>query len=327
MHLQGVRARTQFLVASFLCFVLTGCSSYGLISAAPEQSRPVVVEFTEGQLLGWTEVPANAYFVPESQLIIVNQPEQVSNVPDTGRPGWVSATMAAAVLMGGGGTGGMVLGGTGKINLEGMEEAARINLTSLATHMTREIINTNQFADFFVTSKAPSLPVLSVFTTVILTYVNDSDAIPFILLKASLSDSSGKSEVWATRYFVSSGKPLPVTGKGSWAELGSAGIESALAPDLKRSINFMLSDISSPKVRNDNELYMIQSRFPYLKGRIQIVGHILDEDSQSIYFAPKIDDSMAFSGIHILDKSVTKYRKAIKGDGGIAGFRVPKERD
>lgn len=98
-----------------------------------------------------------------------------------------------------------------------------------------------------------------------------------------------------------------------------------LTGDLERAIDFMLSDISGPKARDDQGLYMVQSRFPYFKERIQTVGYKLAEDNQSIYFAPKIDDSMAFSGIHILNKSVTDYRKAAKGDVGLAGFRVVNE--
>lgn len=318
--------RVPFLVTAILCFLQAGCSSYALINAAPDQSRPVVVEFTEGQLLGWTEVPVAAYFVPESQLIIVGQPGQVGNVPDTGRPFWISALGAASAIMGGGGTGGGP-GGGGKIDLQGSEDAMRINLTSHANRITRQLIAAGYYGNHFAASDTPSLPVLSVFTTAILNYLNDTDAILFILLKASIEDASSRSGTWETRYFVTSGKALPVVGDGSWAELGSDGIESALAPDLKRAIIFMLSDVSSPKARDDKELYMVRSHFPYLKERVQTVGYKLDEDNQSIYFAPKIDDSMVFSGIHILDKSVTNYRKAAKGDVGLAGFKVLEKAD
>ncbi len=311
-------------VTACLCFLASGCSSYGLIEPAPVQPHPVVVEFTEGQLLGWTEVPTTAYFVPDSQLIIVGQPGQVGNVPDTGRPAWASAIAVAGTIMGGGGTGGG-LGGAGEIDTEDLEDAVHINLTAQAKQATHELIAAGYYADSFATSESPSLSVLSVFTTVILNYVDDNDAVPFILLKARLTDSNAESKIWEARYFVSSGKPLPVVGDGSWAELGSDGIESALTPDLKRVIQFMLSDISSPRLRDNNELYRVQSRFPYLKERMQTVGYMLDEDEQSIYFAPKIADSMVFSGIHILSKSVTDYRKAVKGDAGVAGFRILKE--
>lgn len=315
-----------FLVTAMLCLSLAGCGSYGLINAAPGQSGPVTVEFTDGQLLGWTEVPATAYFVPESQLIIVGQPGQVGNVPDTGRPLWLSAIGAASTIMGGGGTGGGP-GGEGKIDLQGSEDAMRINLTSRANHITRQLIATGLYADHFATSEVSSRSVLSVFTTVILNYVNETDAIMFVLLKARLTDISSRAKNWEARYFVTSGKILPVVGDGSWAQLGADGIESALAPDLKRAITFMLSDISSPRVRDENELYMVQGHFPFVKARMQTVGYKLDEDDQSIYFAPKIDDSMVFSGIHILDKSVTSYREAAKGDVGFAGFKILKEAD
>ena len=317
-------ARVPFLVTAILCLPLSGCSSYGLINAAPDQMDSVVVEFTEGQLLGWTEVPATAYFVPDSQMIIFGQPGQVGNVPDTGRPIWVSVIGAAGTIMGGGGTSGGP-GGGGKIDLQGVDDAMRINLTSHANLVTRRLIATGNYANHFATSEAPSTSVLSVFSTVILNYINDTDAVLFILLKAHLKGSSSRSPHWESRYFISSGKALPVVGDGSWAELGSDGIERALASDLERAIAFMLSDISSPRARDDNDLYTVDSRFPYLRERMQTVGYKLDEDNQSIYFAPKIDDSMSFSGIHILAKSVTSYRKAAKGDVGLAGFRILKK--
>lgn len=317
-------ARVPLLVIYSFCLLSAGCGSYGLISAAPDPSGPLVVEFTEDQLLGWTEVPAAAYFVPDSQLIVVGQPGQVGNVPDTGRPFWVSVIGGASTIMGGGGTAGGP-GAGGRIDLQGFEDAMRVNLTSEADHITRQLIASGRYANHFETSGNRSLSTLSVFTTVILNYLNDTDAILFILLKASVMDSSSRSSIWESRYFVSSGKALPVVGEGSWAELGSDGIEAVLTGDLERAIDFMLSDISGPKARDDQGLYMVQSRFPYFKERIQTVGYKLAEDNQSIYFAPKIDDSMAFSGIHILNKSVTDYRKAAKGDVGLAGFRVVNE--
>ena len=319
-------ARILILLTALPCFFLVGCSSYSLIEAAPEQSDPVLVEFTEGQLLGWTEVPASAYFVSDSQVVVTGQPGQVGNVPDTGRPGWATAIGVAGVAMGGGGSGGGP-GGAGRIDLEGLEEAVHINLTSQANHVVRQLIATGQYANYFATSPAPSPSELSVFTTVILSYVTDTDIVPFILLKAILSDLSIESKIWEARYFASSGESLPMVGESSWVELGAEGTERVLIPHLKRAIEFMLSDISSPRVRDDGRLYMVQGRFPYMQQRLQTVGYKLDEDNQAIYFAPKIPDSMAFSGIHVLDKSVTIYREAAKGDVGIAGFKILKEED
>ena len=314
-------SRTLVLAGAIACLLQAGCASHKLIASAPQQSQPVTVEFTEGQLLGWTEVPASAYFVPDSQMIITGQLGQVGNVPDTGRPAWLVALAAASAVMGGGGGGGGP-GGAGKIDLHGLEDAVRINLTARATEQTKRLLATERYASYFAASAAPAPSLLSAFTSVILTYVNDSDAVLFVIIKASLTDSSAGRVAWGTRYFASSGTPRPVVGEGSWAEMGSAGIERALAPYLARAIEFMLADVSRPRARDDENLYTVQSRFPYLRQCMRVVGYKLHEDEQSIYFAPRIHDSMAFSGIHVLDKSVTEFRKAADGDVGIAGLKM-----
>ncbi|ARU56496.1 hypothetical protein OLMES_2435 [Oleiphilus messinensis] len=76
----------------------------------------------------------------------------------------------------------------------------------------------------------------------------------------------------------------------------------------------MLKDAASPLSRDDTELTMMQSYFPYLKQKVESVGYLVSEDVESIVFIPKIGDASLLAGVHIIDKSVTIFRDATEND-------------
>jgi hypothetical protein len=168
--------------------------------------------------------------------------------------------------------------------------------------------------------------VLSISTAVVLTFVNDTDIKPYVVLKTTLRDAKAKDKKgWSTRYIASLQAPRPLAGDGSWTAEGATALNSAIAANLERATRVMLHDVSTPFPRNE-KLYAVEGHFPYVKPRLQTTGYLLGEDADSIFFIPKLGDVIVFSGVNIMSNSVTSHHEAGKGDKIFAVVKSEEEK-
>jgi hypothetical protein len=281
-------------------FVFTGCASFNRTKPAPASSQPIAVEFSTEALSGWTDLPIGTYRVPDSQVII-------SGHQKGGAAGLLFGVVGVAIQHG-------INQSGGKQAVADIEKSLKINLTSEGQAAVHKLIATDAYAAKFKEGAGPG-PVLSISTAVVLTFVNENDIKPYVILKTTLRDPKSKDKVgWSTRYIASLQAPRPLVGDNSWTADSAAALNSAVAADLERAVEVMLRDVSSPFPRNDAKLYAIEGHFPYVKPRLQTIGYLLGEDAETIYFVPKLGDVIVFSGVNIMANSVTTHREAVKGD-------------
>ena len=289
------------LVMCAASLLLGGCASFNRAKPAPHQSQPIKVEFITADLSGWSDLPMGTYRVPDSQVII---------------SGHQKGGAAPALLFGlvGVAVQGAVNSNAGKSATKDAGEVLHINLTSQAQGVADAMIAGDPFAKSFSSDAKAAAPTLAISSAVIMTFVNDNDVLPYVVLKATLTDPKATAPKWTTRYIASAGLPRPLTGDRSWTSDGGKDLQSTLDVELQRAIRFMLLDVASPYPRDDNKLTMVQGHFPFMKQRLETVGYELAEDPQSISFVPKLGDVMVFSGVNIMEKSSTLYRAAEKSD-------------
>jgi uncharacterized protein YceK len=290
----------MFVQALIVSLTMTGCATYKMTQSAPVTTDTINIQYTDEELSGWSDLPMGTYSVPDSQVII-------SGHQKGGDAGLLFGVIGVVIQ-------GAVNSSDGEESVENLENSLKVTLTPLAQELTKKLISKKELENRFTTSGHDSGQVLSITSAVIITYVNDTDVRPYVILKASLTDSTSSKTVWTTRYIASSGTPHPLAGEQSFTSDQGALLKSTIAIALEQSIKFMLEDISSPKIRDDAKLTIVQGYFPYMKPKLEVVGYTVAEDEKFIAFAPKIGDAVVFTGVNIIDKSAAVYRVATKDD-------------
>lgn len=261
-------------------------------SAVAEQTRILPIQVLDDNL-GLSDFPGGEYRVPDSQVIISGRQNALTD--------FMLGTRSSSNNVG------------GKSPAEDVTRALRISASDQARAITRELISTAPLSNKFSEGSSDAKPLLTIRTAIILTYLNDIELRPFVLVKANLkgADKSGK---WTSRYFATSARPLPLTGESSWTSDGGAALRAAVSSDLRRAIEFLLQDIDSPAPRDDKRLTTVEAHFPYMNDRYQMLGYLLREDASYIYYQPKIKSYLVMAGVNILPKEFITYRPAEKGD-------------
>lgn len=262
-------------------------------SPAVAQQRQVLPIQILDDNLGLSDFPGGEYRVPDSQVIISGRQNALTD--------FMFGTQSSSNNV------------DGKAPAQDVTQALRISASHQARAITRELISTAELSNKFSEASSDAKPLLTIRTAIILTYLNDTDVRPFVLVKANLkgADKSGK---WTSRYFATSAKPLPLTGESSWTSDGGEALRAAVSSDLRRAIEFMLQDIDSPAPRDNKRLTAVEAHFPYMKDRYQMLGFLLREDASYIYYQPKIKSYLVMAGVNILPKEFISYRPAAKGD-------------
>ncbi len=299
------------LIAAVFMFALSGCASFNFTKPAPAQPQAIAVDFTAAELSGWTDLPIGTYRVPDSQVII-------SGHQKGGGAGMLFGVIGVAVQH-------SINKAGGKEAVADAESILRINLTEKGRSTVGDLVATEPFASRFKLASGSGGPVLNVTGAVVLTFVNETDVLPYVVLKANIPDGSKKTKGWTTRYIASSQQPRALGGENGWlADSGSA-LHAAIASDLRHATEVMLRDVSRPYARNDGAMTTVEGHFPYVKQKLQTTGYTLGEDDSSIYFVPKLGDVIVFAGVNIMPKQLTRHRAFEKGDSVFKVIEDPEK--
>ena len=291
-----VRACLIVVAASIM---LSGCATYNLIKPMPAQSQAIKVVYNTEGASGWNDLPIGVYRVPQSQVI-------VAGYNRGGGAGFLFGVAGVLIQD-------AVETGAAKSGVKNVQSALQIVVTNQAQSISNSLIDSGQFGKAFSTGSPDVAPVLSVEPYIVVSYVSETEARPFVVLRATLRGPTNNS-VWTSRYIASIDKALPMQGDRSLTAEDRALLKAEISKDLETAIKVMLADVASPKVRDESKLIYVESTVPFLKQRLAMVGYEIAEDDRSVVIAPKVADAVVFSGVHILDKSVTTYRAAMPDD-------------
>jgi hypothetical protein len=281
-------------------FLSAGCASFDMIKQPPVLKQPISIAYSEEGPSGWTDLPVGAYRVPKTNVIISGH--QSSAIGAAGLFGVVGILAADAVEA-----------GVGASRVKDSETALHIDLTQQATLDTRTIVAADRFRQSF-TLAASNGPTLVVTPFTVITFVDDKDVQPYVILKIRLWNGQSAGGSWTTRYISTVGKPAPLVGENSFTSNGGELLKTTLNSELERAISAMLNDVVNRPPRDDKNLVTIETGVPYQQQPLVLTGYKIAEDANSVVFAPQIADMSIVAGIFVLDKSVTVYRDAKAND-------------
>jgi hypothetical protein len=287
-----IRGRTTAIALA--CVAFAGCASFDRMKPAPAQTQPIAIQFSK-DTLGMNDLPVGAYRVPDSEVIV------------TGHQGAGGVGMAFGLI-------GVLVADAidtqrGASAVSSTEKVLHIKLDDEARADVEALLANSPLGQKFSLAKGQGT-TLDILPAVIFNFTDDKHARPFVELKVALLDAKGNS-VWDTRYYASTGAERTLD---AWRDQDGAALKASISASLRQAVKVMLDDVSSPYARNDKAMKVAQSRFPFVKQRVQMLGYGLFEDDQYIAFLPKIGDAATMAGVNILDKSVTVYRPATPDD-------------
>ena len=255
------------------------------------------VEFSTGQMSKWTDLPMGTYRVPNSDVIISGHQKGGA------APFLLFGIIGMAVQ-------GSVNAHNGKDAMASAEQALTFSIDEEAKAKLQAAMAEPDYAAIF-TSDANADRKYEITGSVVLSFANQREVLPYVVLRVKLLDKKG-SKLWTTRYIASTGARKPLAGDGSWTA------DNALRPQVSKlldlAIGTMLKDIAHPYPRDEASLVTVRGFFPHVNKPLQVVGYKLAEENGRMLFLPKLGTTIVFAGVNILDTASVTHNPTVKGD-------------
>jgi hypothetical protein len=294
------RMRALSLVFLAAPVMLAGCATYDFSKPPPAQSQPISVSFSNEGPNGWTDLPIGTYRVPNSTVIIAGQLKNPGIGMMFGLVGVLAENSVGA--------------SEGKHAVSDVQAALQVDLTQQAGALTQQAMTSGRYGQAFSAAADANGPTLVVSPYTVITFVNDTEVRPYVILKATLKPSASGGNLWTTRYIASSGKPVQLAGENSLTANSGQLLKDAQALDLQRAVNAMLDDVATRRGRDQNTQMYVETSVPYVRQRFGLTGVQLSDDGGALVFLPHVADANVFAGVEILDESVTLHRPATADD-------------
>jgi hypothetical protein len=294
----SVLSRALSTLALAAAIMLCGSASAETAQKAPVDARPIAVVYSGKAPSGWTDLPTGAYRVPGTSVVI---------------SGHQKASALGVIFAGGLGVlaESAVNSERGKRTVGSVENALQVDIGQAAAEATQNALKSGKYGQRFVLTADPGSPTLTVIAFIVITFVNDTEVRPYVVLKATLKPEPAGESSRSTRYFCCGGQPLALTGDNSLTADGGEPLRKLVAQELETAINVMLDDTSNPYVRDERKLINVEANFPFVRQKFKMKGYEISEDEHTIIFATKNTSSLdTTSGIHVLDKSTISYEPA-----------------
>ncbi|MFT4170913.1 MAG: hypothetical protein QM639_00015 [Rhodocyclaceae bacterium] len=288
----------RLVAACGVAVVMTGCATFHNTEPPPAIAKPVSITYAEDGLSGLTDMPLGVFRVPDSEVLITGH-----QTP---------------------GVGGIMFGVLGMVAGDAIDSAAADNKTrdvqtalhfkvsTMAKEITQQQIASAGLSNTFHVDDGAAKHHLRIVSAMVMTYVSDTEVVPYVVLKPSLQDAQ-KTALWGTRYVAALGAPRPMVGENAWTADGGKPLREAASVALTRVVKVMLQDLVQPYPRDEKSLIVVETGYPFARMRMQGFGFKLWEDEETVGFVPKLGDVIVFTGVHVLDKRSTKSGPAPAG--------------
>lgn len=166
-------------------------------------------------------------------------------------------------------------------------------------------------------------PQLTLLPFVVLSYVNDTDVRPYVVVKTTLKDATG-AQVWSSRYISASAQARPFAGDNGWLSDSGQPLKQALEQSLRRSVDVMLRDVAGKTLRDPAKWMYVGGQYAFVKQPLKVKGNLVLDEGEYIAFTPRLGDVVVFTGVNIFDRKIVAISDATEQDPNVAKFEVPE---
>jgi len=268
---------------------IAGASALAAPAAAdaPAQVQsPTTIVYSDEGMSRMNDLPMGVHRIPDSNVII-------SGHQKGGGVGMLFGVIGVAIQSSANASGGTT-------RVRNVEDDLRFDATAKATELTAAILaGDEKHRQLFSLSATTGGSTLSVSPYIVITFHNETEVRPYIVLKSKLytaADQSPKAE----KYFCCEGKPLPLSGPGGLAENGGAGLKAVLTAELETAIRVMLQDRAQPYPRDKQSRIAVKGYFPFVGKPLKMKGYDLGKyhDYTLIDFSSGM---LVFGGVNVAE--------------------------
>ena len=280
------RSAAAALAAACLVSSLAGCASFRAVEPLPEVKRPIAVAVSAEPPSKMTDMPIGVYQVADSTLYISGHQQGQA-------AGLLFGLLGVAIAHG-------VNQDVARDRVKEAEAKLHTQLIDGTRKLVEEKLRLNP-ASGAIAGESGAGGTLELTPYVVLTYVNDAQARPFVIVKARLLDTA-KQETWWTRYVVSGSEDRPIDGDGGWAADQGRPLREAVRRGLDVALDVMLMDTAGTLPRGKGRPAKLKGRYAFVQQELDLPGEILEETPERVVFAPRVGDLVVFSGINVFDQ-------------------------
>ena len=273
------------VVASASAFAVQTAAAQGPAGAAPTQA-PTTVVYSDKGPNRMSDLPMGVHRIPNSNVIISGHQKGGGIGILFGLAGMLVQSSANAEA------------GTGKVR--NVRDDLRFDVTAKAAELTGTILVDEKYRQLFTLAPQAGGSTLTVSPYVVITFVNETDVRPYVVLKTKLSTGPRDKSPRTIKYFCCEGKALPLSGENGLAENNGARLKELLTSELETAIHVMLLDRSQPYPRNNQAKIIVNGSLPFVGKPMKFKGYDLGryKDYSLVEFRGGM---LVFSGVNIAE--------------------------
>lgn len=265
--------------------IVTGCSQ-ALQQPMPAISDRLGLIVSKEPPSKWTDMPMGVHQIPDASVYVSGHQGAAGVGAAFGLIGLAIAHAAAQ--------------STGERKTQSVQTLLKVDMPALTeTALADELARSNH-ADRFVAGR-PTGAALEIVPYLVLTFIGNDEARPWVVLKTALKDASG-NERWKTRYSASLGTPRPLGGDRGWVADDGAAFRGAVDRSLRAALAVLLRDASGTLPRGRGRSVKVKGHWVWVKPMLEPSVEVLDETPETLIVAPKVPDGIVYAGISILDR-------------------------
>ena len=266
-------------------------------SAAAPASAPLKITVSDKGPNGMSDLPMGVRRIPDSDIV-------VSGHQKGGALGLLFGVVGMAVQS-------SANTQAGERRTENIQDALRFDVAGKTSEMIAAIMAEAPFQGGYTLTAATDPAALSIVPFVVLTFVNETDVRPYIVLKTKPGEATGGEKPKTIKYFCCEGPALPLIGEDSLTANNGEKLKALLTSELDTAIRMMLLDRRQPFPRIDEARLDINGSLPFIgkpskcRGRHQVPYN----DYRLIEFRGGI---LVFGGVHAVEPGALEITPYVK---------------
>jgi len=285
----------------FLAAALAALSAQPLLAQATDATAPALpptsIFITDKGPNGMSDLPMGVKRIPDSNIV-------VSGHQKGGPLGLLFGVVGMAIQS-------AANTDAGGKRTNDIQDALRFDVTGRSKELATSILAEEAFSGGYTLATEESPSAVSVAPYIVLTFVNETDVRPYIVLKTKLDPEAGSKKARTIKYFCCEGPAMPLTGEGSLTENNGEKLKALLNTELETALRIMLLDRRQPFARNDDAKLDVNGSLPFVGKSFKWRGWDLGtfKDYRLIEFRGGI---LVFGGVHAVEPGALEITPYVK---------------